>query len=112
MIQSLKYKVLAFSGALAYGLIQVTIATAQTKHTYPPELVSKFTAECAAQAGKTDPALMQALCTCTINEIQNRYSLEEFREMGMAVDKGTPVPKEFEEISYACATKIISGQSK
>jgi hypothetical protein len=102
-------------GALTYLLLQsglMLVNAQKPTHSYPPEIVSAFTDECAAAAKDIDPATLRSLCLCSINEIQNRYSFEEFRSVAESKEKEKAMSKEFEEISYNCATKVISGQSK
>jgi hypothetical protein len=82
----------------------------QPKHVYPPEIVSGFVTQCAAQAVNIDPALMRSLCSCTMNEFQNRYSFAEFRNIGVGMEKGQPMPQEFSDIMNSCASKIIKPQ--
>jgi hypothetical protein len=110
----LKFGYVSF-GVLIYFLLQsgsMLVNAQNPTHSYPPEIVKAFTDECAAAAKDIDPATLRSLCLCSINEIQNRYSFEEFRSMAESKEKEQAMTKEFEEISYNCATKIISGQNK
>lgn len=108
MMQSSKLGLVSLASCvLTLGGLKSASAQKST-HSYPPDIISEFTTECTAKADKTDPATMKALCLCTINEIQNRYSFAEFRNIGISIEQGKPMPKEFEEISYNCAAKVIS----
>jgi hypothetical protein len=104
----------ALLGTLICGISMgssLMVQAQQPKHVYPPEIVSGFVTQCAAQAANLDPALMRSLCTCTMDEFQNRYSFAEFRSIGMGMEKGQPMPPEFSDIMNSCASKIIKPQS-
>jgi hypothetical protein len=95
-----------FIGGISIGST-LLVQAQPSKNVYPPEVVNGFITQCTAQASNIDPALMRSLCSCTMDEFQNRYSFEEFRKIGMGMEKGQAMPQEFSDIMNFCASKII-----
>lgn len=60
-----------------------TPANGPVESGYPPEAVARFLENCTGG----DPALQRS-CTCAIEEIQQRYSFEEFVELEQEIEAG------------------------
>ena len=68
-------------------------------HMYPPRLVQLFMTGCV----KSTRAAFQQACACMIEKIQNKYTLEQFLEMGLDIKEGRRPPNGFIEIAVNCA---------
>jgi hypothetical protein len=73
-------------------------ASSQTTNVYPEVAVKRFTEACAKDRG----AKVQALCTCAIKEIQNRYTFDEFRKIVQDARTNGQPPGEVREILQSC----------
>jgi hypothetical protein len=77
-------------------------------HTYPKEIVQDFTRGCKENTPKEiKPDLAEKICTCAIGQIQQKYTLGEFRDLGEQLRKtGTP-PNEIRDTIKGCAEKSL-----
>lgn len=84
-------------------------AIAQNTTPYPAEAVEVFTKTCVEQGdSKTiSPEAMQQICTCSIEEIQQTYSFEQFTEIGTGLGQGKAAPAELNSIVQACVAEVI-----
>ncbi|MEC4986831.1 MAG: hypothetical protein SAJ37_21100 [Oscillatoria sp. PMC 1068.18] len=93
------------------GLPVANAQTSQpnTTNTYPEELVEVFTESCVSSAvdsGLTaEPA--EFICGCSIEEFQNRYTLEEFINLTQQTHAGT-IPEVFQEVTSSCVVELMS----
>lgn len=78
-------------------------------HTYPPEVSQAIVNECltAAMNNNLPPAQAEAYCTCSLNEMQQRYSLEELIELESRIQPGQQLPPEVYEVASACASHLF-----
>ncbi|MEQ9670799.1 hypothetical protein [Coleofasciculus sp. G2-EDA-02] len=65
---------------------------------YPPEIVQIYLENCVGDR----PEEIRAFCTCTIEKIQETYTLDEFIEIGQELQDGQPEPEEFRQIITSC----------
>jgi hypothetical protein len=76
---------------------------------YPPEAISSFLSSCEAsaqQAGAT-PEQASEYCSCTLDEIQARYSFDEFVQVDNDIQAGQEPPAEFDVIVDTCVNRVL-----
>jgi hypothetical protein len=64
---------------------------------YPPEVIAEFLSSCTG-----GDAAMQQFCECSIEEIQQRYSFDEFVEIDANLTANQDPPEALMEIFDAC----------
>lgn len=64
---------------------------------YPAEDVTAFVNACS-NTGKTKPAI----CTCAMNQIQQKYTYEQFKQFAGTIDQTKQLPPEFVQIVASC----------
>jgi len=69
-----------------------------TANGYPEFAVKGFMNVCVKGRG----AKVEAICTCSIKEIQNKYSFDEFRKVVKDAQASGKVPDEFLKIIQSC----------
>ena len=67
-------------------------------NTYPPEIVQIYIENCAGDR----PEAVRAFCTCTIEKIQETFTLDEFMQIGEDLQAGKAEPDEFRQIITSC----------
>jgi hypothetical protein len=110
LMATLALPVLAPILALSEASIAAPGDSAQAKYPYPEEMVTTYIEECSsAGAGKVPANIMRDICTCTIEEFQNTYSLTEFRRIGEAIEKGRAkeIPPEMGKITETCVQDVL-----
>lgn len=73
----------------------------QNANVYPEAAVKAFMNSCTKDRG----AKAEAVCSCSINKIQDKYSFEQFRKMIKDAKASGEKPKELREIVKYCATQ-------
>jgi hypothetical protein len=63
---------------------------------FPNQLVQDFIGGC------TSAGVSAAACRCTITQIQQTYSYEQFNEINQAMGRGIPAPEGFSKIVATC----------
>jgi hypothetical protein len=77
-------------------------------HTYPKEVVQQFTRGCQENTPKDiKPDLAEKICTCAIAQIQQKYTLGEFKTLGDELRKTGQPPQEIREMLKGCAEKSV-----
>ncbi|HAG82450.1 MAG TPA: hypothetical protein DCL61_15135 [Cyanobacteria bacterium UBA12227] len=66
--------------------------------TYPPEVVQIYVDNCVMRGG----AEIRPFCACTIEKIQETYTLQEFLEIGQNLQAGKKAPRNFDQIITTC----------
>lgn len=69
-----------------------------TAHVYPEVIVTRFMEACAKDRG----AKVEAVCRCSIKEIQNKYSLEEFKKVLQDTKASGKPSEQIREIIQSC----------
>ena len=69
-----------------------------TTHVYPEVLVQRFMEACTKDRG----AKVEAVCRCSIKEIQNKYSLEEFKKVLQDTKASGKPSEQIREIIQSC----------
>jgi hypothetical protein len=91
------------------ALVQATKSSEKYQHPYPSDMVEAYTKTCSNAGGKRIPrSVMSAICTCTIEEFQNTFSLKEFTAIGDSIEKGKGVPPEMTKIMEDCVEQVIN----
>ena len=65
------------------------------KHDYPPEVLTTFVTRCTAQAPR-------GACECTLDEIQRRFTYEQFTALERRTQETGKPPAEFQTVANAC----------
>mgnify|MGYP001046509408 CR=1 FL=1 len=76
---------------------------------YPPEAADSFINGCvsaAVGAGATE-AQASEYCACTLDEIQQEYTFEEFAEVDRQIQDGGEPPAAFDEIVNFCVEQTV-----
>ena len=97
---------------LGVGLNPVN-AFAQTsqpkpKYQYPQQLINAYLSGCTQRSIKEGLTQQQAkaVCQCTINQFQSRYSADQFLKLYSQAQKAKEPPDEFVDIGLDCAEQI------
>lgn len=79
----------------------------QPANIYPPRLVQVFMDACTKE-GNVGGINSEQVCTCSINKIQNEYTLEEFMNLSLdMIEKKNP-PERIVQIAVECALENLS----
>ena len=70
--------------------------TQQVQNVYPPSVVQNFMDACMSTGGG------QAYCSCTLEEIQGRYSLEEYTTLEIRMLNTGQLPEELAGVTAKC----------
>jgi hypothetical protein len=76
---------------------------------YPPEAADSFINGCvsaAVGAGATQDQASE-YCACTLDEIQQEYTFEEFAEVDRQIQQGGEPPAEFDDIVNFCVEQTV-----
>jgi hypothetical protein len=94
----------------ATAVSAVTVKSGEKyQHPYPDEMVGAYVKTCSNAGGKRIPAsIMTAICTCTIEEFQNTFSLSEFTAIGDSIEKGKGVPPAMTKIMEDCVEQVVN----
>lgn len=82
----------------AFALIAVACGDDDGGSGYSSEIRDAYLAGCEAEAPDSD------FCECTINEIEKKFSEEEF--IRFAIEATEEPPEEFIEIAFACLGEL------
>lgn len=77
-------------------LLVLALGCAAAHHDYPPEMVDTFIRGC------TTGGQSEAVCRCSLDRIQSRYTLEEYRALEQRVARGTASPAEIVQLTAEC----------
>ena len=71
-------------------------------HFYPPVVVHNFIKGCVTRGGKQ----MKPICTCFIDKLSDKYTLEQFAQLELKFVKKAPMPdyaaRDFRNIGASC----------
>lgn len=84
-------------------------SSASPTHKYPPQIVQAFMTACN-RPDKNLGINMEQICTCSINKIQNQYTLEQFITIGLAIKDKKEPPNEIIDLALQCFTETQSSQ--
>ncbi len=73
--------------------------TQQIAQKYPPDFIDDYMNSCTQLAAEELPQEeAKQLCTCTINQFQAQYTLDEFKKLA---------PEAKEDVGYSCFEEIL-----
>jgi len=81
--------------------------TKKTVNPYPGEVVQIFVSSCVEGGKKISPAMMKKICSCSIEGIQNQYTLSEFIKISEELDANKPMRPEMTNIVQSCAQQAL-----
>ncbi len=108
--KSIPTLVISLSGLLlSQSTVLGLVNKQQTVNQYPTEVVSNFISTCtqAATGDGVEAQLAQNICTCYVEEIQNKYTFAQFEEIDRQVAQGQPLPPAFQEIVTNCINRYV-----
>jgi hypothetical protein len=89
--------------------LSTSTSSVQPTHQYPPQVVQTFMSACTQP--RNNPSInMEQVCTCSINKIQNHYSLEQFITIALEMNDKKEPPQEMKEFALQCAVETLSSQ--
>ncbi|MGG6293963.1 hypothetical protein ACQ4M4_06030 [Leptolyngbya sp. AN02str] len=98
---------LAFPLSAAPSLSQTSTSTSAQSNAYPPEVAQAFLTACLTEAEKIgisgEPA--QAYCSCSLQESQQRFTLEQLVELESRI-RPDSIPPELIEIATTCISNL------
>jgi hypothetical protein len=101
------------AGALA--ALVMAVACRGGDHRYPPDVADRYLASCTAKvpAGQEQQRdAFAAYCRCTLDRIQETYSLAEFNALEVRMKNEGRVPDELLPIATECREKAgVTGSS-
>jgi hypothetical protein len=74
---------------------------------YPGEVVQIFVDSCVSGGQGVDPAVMKKICSCSIEGIQNQYTLSEFVKISDELSANKPMRPEMTKIVQSCAEQAL-----
>jgi hypothetical protein len=95
---------------LGFYLVSPSSAIAQEAkqvNQYPAEVQNNFMTSCtmSAQQEGVEAQLAQSVCSCYLEEIQKKYTFEQFTAIDNQVANGEPLPPEFNQIVNDCVSR-------
>jgi hypothetical protein len=79
---------------------------------YPQEAVQIFVNSCISGGKGIDPVLMKNICSCSINGIQNQYTLAEFVKVSDETKNSNSLPPKMTQIVQSCAEQALQQPAK
>lgn len=79
---------------------EIDVLSQEPTNGYPPEVVEIYMENCVSDAGQE----LESFCACTIDTMQEVYTLSEFIQLGQAMQAGEEAPEEFNQIIVSCLT--------
>jgi hypothetical protein len=91
--------------------LETSTSSPPLTHKYPPHLVQAFVNACNQPRTRNNQSInMEQVCTCSINKIQNQYSLEQFITLSFEMKDKEEPPKELMELALQCTLETLSSQ--
>lgn len=85
---------------LAALLLLATACGGGSAHEYPDEVVDNFIHACTARGASDDE------CTCSLDELQQRYSAEEYSALEAKINRGDEkATKELGDVAASCTKR-------
>lgn len=99
---------------LAPGNMTVAASSINLKNNnkYPAEFMQDYTQECiqTSMGEGLDETEAQKLCDCTINQFQQQYSVEEFKQLTAASTTDEQAENTLIEVGQVCFEEILYEQ--
>ena len=90
--------------------LSTSTSSVQPTHQYPPQLVQAFMSSCTKPSNNQSLDMMEQVCTCSINKIQNNYSFEQFITIALEMKDKKEPPQQMKEFAIQCAAETFSSQ--
>ncbi len=96
-------------GYYAITLLSTLSASAQTNQEYPQEYSQNYLQECKATAMTEGLPDIEAetLCNCTLREFQQKYTLDEFKDLNKRSETDTTASDALVEVGEFCFEEIL-----
>jgi hypothetical protein len=109
--RSLSRSLLAFLAVAP--LLVADLAKAQqptSLNRYPTSVVEDYLEGCQRQAVSAGipESLVKNFCSCTLNKLRSRYTVEEFRQLRDRATTASETPQAFTEVGMACFGELSS----
>lgn len=88
-------------------ILSSTSIKAQTITRYPDEFRKNYIETCTN--GSRDK--IEAMCECTLREIEKKYTIDEFRKINSETEKTGQVPPELIKLFDSCQANLNSYKS-
>ncbi|AFZ35609.1 hypothetical protein Sta7437_2057 [Stanieria cyanosphaera PCC 7437] len=107
--------IVSFLGFFSLANINSLLAVAQDNqsqlqtNTYPPEYISEYLQNCvktSMQEGLLEPEA-KTLCDCTLKKFQQKYTLEEFKQLTAASQTDQTASDALVEVGQLCFETIL-----
>lgn len=88
------------------------VAQTNTANSYPPEYVQEYMEDCAKASiaeGLTEEDA-KTLCTCTLNQFQKQYTLNEFKKLTEASKTDRAAADALVTVGESCLEEILYEQ--
>jgi len=82
-------------GVALAGLVLIAGACRKHGNAYPPEVAENFMRACTVRASET-------ACRCSLEEVERRYTLDQYRALEAGIGATKKVPAELLDIIPAC----------
>lgn len=95
--------------ALLISILSTLSATAQTNQEYPQEYSQNYLQECKVTAmteGLPDSEA-EILCNCTLREFQQKYTLDEFKDLNKRSETDSTASDALVEVGEFCFEEIL-----
>lgn len=85
------------------------VAQTNTANSYPPEYVREYMEDCvkASMAEGLPEEEAKTLCTCTLNQFQQQYPLEEFKKLTEASKTDRAAADALVTVGESCLEEIL-----
>jgi hypothetical protein len=90
--------------------LSTSTSSVQPTHQYPPQVVQAFMSACTRPRNNQSIDMMEQVCTCSINKIQNHYSFEQFTAIALEMKDSKEPPQEMKDFALRCAVETLSSQ--
>jgi hypothetical protein len=82
--------------------VVIFMLSCENKNDYPPDIIQNFMNSCQKQSGGK-----QQTCACIIEQVQYKFTLEEFLRIDASMKEGGKIPEEMKRIVVDCKSKVL-----
>ena len=103
------YLAIALVPALLIASLSALSVTAQTNQEYPQEYSQNYLQECqdTAIAEGLPDIEAESLCSCTLKEFQQKYTLDEFKDLNKRSETDVAASDALIEVGEFCFEEIL-----
>lgn len=86
-----------------------TMAQETPKNQYPEDFVQQYMADCKERSVTegVPPEDTETFCTCTLNEFQSQYTLEQFKKLTADSKENQDAADALSEVGFSCFEPIL-----